>query len=208
MKINSIYLDLDGVLADFVDAVARAHDAQGAHDLYPHWVPGTYDTRIALGTYLRRDISDDGMWEPINLRKELYWKEMPAYPWRDLLFNFCEERFTRPATSRDGVSWRPPVYILTSPSRHHSSSSGKVLWLQSWKGEGFRQYVLAPRKWHLSRPGALLIDDDPKNCEEWERRGGKAILFPRIWNTRHDRHERPIETVLPEILGLEYELVD
>lgn len=177
MKIEAIYVDMDGVLCDFVSAAFEVHgkDPVEMMKIYP---PGEYG---ALYTLCAQD--EESFWAAINKHKgDWYrffdvggshmWEHMvKAYPWADLLWNLCEER--------------ADTWVLSAPARDAGSSYGKVKWLQAWKGEKFRRYVLAPKKYHLGRPGALLIDDDPENVRKWNERGGSGILFPRLWNDRY-----------------------
>ena len=197
--IHAIYVDLDGVLGDFVSAAMIAHKKEPVATM-KEWPPGDYDALPKLC-----GVPDDAeFWQGINDYKpswagsstpngsSLWEHEVKLYPWAELLWNLCEER---------AATW-----VMTSPSRSPGSSYGKVAWLQKWKGEAFRKYVIAPAKHHLARPGALLIDDDPKNVKKWRERG-EAILFPRLWNERHERADRPMETVIPELLALAFEKV-
>jgi len=41
----------------------------------------------------------------------------------------------------------------------------------------------------------LLIDDNAKNCEKWEKAGGKAVLVPRPWNYAWQQAGGVMETV-------------
>lgn len=196
MSITAIYVDLDGVLADFVSSALEAHDQDPSEKLR-EWPPGEYD---AISKLCGVD-SEEEFWAGVNNFKPSWqgnggvpgaclWQNLKPYPWADLLWNLCEER--------------APTWVMTSPARSPGSAFGKIEWLQKWKGDAFRRYVIAPNKAHLGKPGALLIDDDPKNVKKWIAQGGQAILFPRLWNDRHERHDRPMETILPELLELEY----
>lgn len=193
--INSIYLDLDGVLADFVSSALEAHKKDVAA-AFQEWPPGEYNALPKLCGVE----SEEEFWAGVNEYKPHWekhgtpgahlWQNLKVYPWADLLWNLCEER--------------SPTWVMTSPARSAGSAFGKIEWLQKWKGEKFRRYVIAPNKAHLGKPGALLIDDDPNNVKKWIAQGGHAILFPRLWNERHERHDRPMETILPELLALTF----
>lgn len=199
--IDAIYVDLDGVLGDFVSAAFLAHKKDPIV-MYKAWTPGDYEALPKLC-----EVDEKGFWDGINdYRPEwmrnggsssggtpgawIWENEVKAYPWADLLWNMCEER--------------AETWVMTSPARSAGSAYGKVKWLQAWKGEAFRKYVIAPNKAHLSRKGALLIDDDPKNVAKWAERGGETIQFPRLWNPRFERADRPMETVIPELLKYEF----
>ena len=174
MKIDTVYLDMDGVLADFVGSSIRALGHAPA-EVMPRMLEhkGDYD-----GMYSALDMDEDEFWERLDALEggtvpgSLVWEKMDPYPWRDMILKLCREV--------------APTWILTSPSRNAGSSYGKIVWLQTWLGARFRDYILSPRKWHVARPGTLLVDDSDRNVDKWRRKGGEAILFPRIWNSRHD----------------------
>lgn len=188
-EVSAIYLDLDGVLADFVSAALKAHGKDPAAAMEA-WPCGEYDAMFGVV-----GVDEDAFWDRINAwppwpnaapEGSHFWeKEIQAYPWADGLWDLCE-----------GLA---PTWVLTAPSRHAGSSYGKVKWLQKWRGERFRNYVMAPRKWHLARPGALLVDDDPKNVGKWIEGGGDAVLFPRPWNGCHALSGEAMEVAAREI---------
>lgn len=75
------------------------------------------------------------------------------------------------------------VYIATSPTKCHHAASGKVAWIKKYLPEWcHRQYVITPRKWKLSAPGRLLVDDMPHNIEKWASHGGDGCLVKKPWN--------------------------
>jgi hypothetical protein len=76
------------------------------------------------------------------------------------------------------------VCILTKPTRCPESLSGKFDWITSkmphWLHE---QYLIGWPKAMCSHPDAVLIDDSDTNVINWRKKGGKAILVPRPWNS-------------------------
>lgn len=195
MKIEAIYLDMDGVLADFVTSSILAL-GRTPEEVLPRVKPGDYN-----GIYDALGMSESEFWKRIDALGggrapgSLLWENMTPYPWRDKVLAACRKI--------------APTWILTAPSRNPGSSFGKVAWLQEWLGASFRDYVLAPRKWHLARPGALLIDDHDENVSKWRERGGEAILFPRLWNSGHACAEYCVDSVfgkLDDLMEDEYQL--
>lgn len=184
-RVEAIYLDMDGVLADFVRS-AICSLARDPEEVMARIVPGDYD-----GIYQALQMTEDEFWWKMDATPggaapgSHLWEHMVPYPWRDRLYSICKKA--------------APTWILTSPSRSAGSSYGKVRWLQRWLGESFRNYVLTPRKWHLARPGTLLIDDSGRNVEKWREAGGAAILFPRIWNEDHALADLPMAQVEREL---------
>lgn len=171
---DTIYLDMDGVLADFISSALSVH-GRDPEEVLRSWPPGKYDVVQVLGMSEQkfwREIDAHGGPMSVSTPGQPFWKDLKPYPWRDAIWDLCG-RYA-------------PTCILTSPSKNSGSVAGKVRWLQDWMGYDFRDYILAPRKWRVSRPGAVLIDDQDRNCQKWEKAGGTAIVFPRPWNSRHE----------------------
>ena len=181
--IKRIYLDMDGVIADFVDAAAQLWGKRAEHLIWPQ---GEWSIHVPLGL---ENVGE--MWKKVDRAGVGFWSSLAPYPWRDKLWRLCE-------SVADTV-------ICTSPSNRAESSAGKVCWLQNWKGQSFRSYILIPkRKYLLSFPGTVLIDDNEKNIEEFEMKGegGKGILFPRPWNRLHAEAGSPIKYVAKRLTKL------
>jgi len=188
-KITRIFLDLDGVLADWATAAILLH-GRDPDAVLGSWPAGTYDLADVLG------ISDNEMWRPINDAGASFWAELKPLPWYGDLLSLCMH--TAPTT------------ILTSPSKDPSAAAGKTRWLQAVFGSGFRDYLIGPAKVACAYPGAVLIDDADKNCESFVasaqgiRTGGAAVVFPQRWNSKHElvsRIERngPLGYVLEQL---------
>jgi len=168
------FIDVDGVLADFAGAAAKLHN----YDI-ERWPLGTYDMVDVLG------ISDDEFWAPIYCIGADFWENLETLPW-----------------AMDLVGALPRFTLLTSPSGHPTEAHGKMAWIRRVFGSGFRDYMIGPNKHLCARhPGAVIVDDFPKNCERFVAAGGRAVLFPQRWNHRHEHHRNPLAVVLPEVLS-------
>jgi len=164
--IEVILLDMDDVMADFVPSAARLF-GKDPEEVMARWRPGHYDIEEALG------ITTENLWGAIDSAGEEYWATMPETPWARRLYA--------------ELQGRAPVVFLSSPSRHPSSLSGKIRWLQAFTGNPqFREFLLGPRKDLCANPRALLIDDDERNIKAFWEKGGNAILFPRKWNSEYE----------------------
>lgn len=195
--IERIYLDLDGVLADFVTPTCQVHGKDPV-EILKTWPRGIWDMPKALGLE-----NDDALWAPLDAFT-LYgrtwthapgadhWARFEPYKWAGYLWNLCEDR--------------AKTTILTSPSRHPGSAFGKVHWMRAWRGDTFRNYALVPRKAQFGKPGSLLIDDNAEACAGWKNNGGSSILFPQVWNANHAIADegRAFEFVVAELLKMEF----
>lgn len=162
---NLIYLDLDGVCTNFIKSCIEANKLD-------------YDNTIAIwkrdylgvfSAFKVFNIDNNTFWRNIESSGEQFWTEMEPYPWFHELYNRLSEH--------------GKVYFLTSPSQCPSSLSGKLKWLQSQFDRSFKDYIITPNKELLANENSILIDDFPKNIEDFINAGGNGILFPQFWNS-------------------------
>jgi len=172
-----IFVDLDGVLCDWVGGVL---DLFGKNISTFDWPRGEYRVWKALGLK-----NEDELWEPIDRHGSTFWATLDPYPWRDDLWEAAEAIGN--------------ACILSSPSYDPGSASGKTEWLQEWKGERFRKYALTPAKTMFAGPDSVLIDDSDEKIKAFARAGGRGILFPREWNSAYELAADPIKVVLREL---------
>lgn len=161
-----IYVDMDGVLADFCTAALKVHESPFDYRTYP--VPGQYSMEKIL------NISASEFWSKIDEGGEAFWANLPEFPWTEELIDLLNRNY------RD--NWM----ILSSPSINPKCMSGKMKWLQRLLGKQFRQFMFTPAKYKrllAETPGAILIDDSDLNCDQFIKDGGDAIKFPQVWNT-------------------------
>lgn len=198
MKLQTCYLDLDGVCADFHLEAVRAHlrigrrfpilNHHGApidltHDqLYSVWPRGTSCHKFCV-TELPDELPSywdpimDGFWQPIRT-DPFFWSNMQPYRWTHdlikMLLQYCEE-----------------VAFVTSPDSHRNSHGGKFDWLVRNKLQHI-EYITAHKKYRLAHPRDILIDDHGPHitkwldqCEHRHREQGHALLFPQPWNSNY-----------------------
>jgi len=187
MTMKTILLDVDGVLANWMKSACRAigedySAIMGRFDEVDFDSRGEHWGIEALG-----DIDPGELWDAIHAEGRSFWAELEPYPWAIELYEACRAE--------------APTYILTSPSRHHSSPAGKVEWMDRHLGGGepFRDFLIGSPKELCARPGSLLIDDRPRNCDRFRRAGGSAILFPTPWNHHCEHASDPLAFVMPRI---------
>lgn len=174
MRIDTIYLDLDDVCNTFTPYLLnRMGCAIEPHDYGGY--PGKLDIVPAANLLgLVRNWTRKSFWEAVG--REM-WVQAPVSNEFHWLLKTC-----RHYVGHD-------IYVATSPTKDPDCLAGKLEWIHEHMPKWMhRQYFITPRKWMLGRPGALLVDDNEKNCRKFEERGGLAIRFPRPWNTAA-RHE-------------------
>ena len=165
-----VFFDLDGVLADF---------SAGVCQLFQHAPPDQND----LGKELPEIIGCDNgqIWTRIEQKGRLFWENLPATVWANDLI--------------DVVSDIGDIILISTPSFSPSSASGKQAWIQKKFGRRFRDFIITPRKELLAAPNRILIDDLLKNCELFEKAGGKSILFPTYQNGELTAGIDPVEII-------------
>ena len=161
-QINRIFLDLDGVLADWLSPAVRAH-GRDPDEVLAAWPASTYDLAKVLG------VSTNALWKPIHAQGAAFWEQLEPYPWVHDMVRGCQEF--------------APTTILTSPSLDPMAAAGKVAWMQRVLGRDFRDFLIGPDKPSCARPGAVLIDDRDSGCEDFIAAGGNAVVFPQPWNS-------------------------
>jgi 5'(3')-deoxyribonucleotidase len=146
---TTIYLDMDGVVADFDSYARKILNTDKTTHSWPHesW------KKIASNPRLYRDLN----------------KTSEA----DKLVNFCQQIVS------DNQDWNLLFLTAVPKDDDMPwAYYDKILWVQKYYPTipvmfGPHSYD----KWKHCRPGDILIDDRPSNYEDWITKGqGKAIL--------------------------------
>lgn len=162
-KEHIVYLDCDGVFADFVTGMLKALNIPyGGTKEWPFgqcfdFFPQIDITWEKAGTYC-----DHSFWANLSWMED--GKEILAQIWK---------RF-RPTETM----------LLTKPMGNDGSYSGKAQWVEQHIPELHHRIIPTHiEKFEFAFDfNCLLIDDNEKNCEDFYRSGGAAILVPRPWN--------------------------
>lgn len=183
MKINHIFIDLDGVLADLIGAacgIFGRYDLQHGHTAWP---AGEYSIAKVL------NVTTDRLWAAVNRQGVEWWAHLEVLPHADALLALLN------STGLESS-------ILTAPSVSDYEWTGKALWVAR-HSIGFRDRLhMTPRKELLAGPDRLLIDDSDENCKRFREAGGQAIVYPQPWNTAHLYAGRPLPSVKRQLVNL------
>lgn len=173
-------LDLDGVLADFVSAVCRAHfrknpflrkENHGKYFMHELW-----------------NISENDFWKPLCGLD--FWANVPMMPDAHEILKVVEDFF--------GID---NICILTSPSADPLSASGKLAWIQKHLPDYRRRFLIGPRKEFCAGPRRVLLDDWEKNTDAFNKAGGIGFIVPRRWNRMYFCCDKPVAPQLEIDLG-------
>ena len=162
MKIKTIFLDMDGVITDFVGGVCRA---LGKAYPYPD------ETRDYTFWHTWPDISTKDVSAICNQEfwHNLEWMSDGRDTLRSIMDTLGLEK----------------IYLFTQPMPNLESSTGKMMWINDNLPIYLSRTIIitldVPKSF-LARPDALLIDDKDENIEEFRAVKGNGILVPRPWN--------------------------
>jgi 5'(3')-deoxyribonucleotidase len=165
---QTLYLDMDGVLADF-DSVAeqffKNHPRDPASDQWPK-----------------------AIWDQLTQVPNLY-RNLPLMPRARELYQVANQFATE-------LNWR--VAILTAIPKGNDvpdAFQDKVDWAQE-HFPNLRVYFgpYSKDKHHHARPGDILVDDRKSNCEEWTQAGGTAVrVLPNAYEEAIDKLKELLE---------------
>lgn len=153
-----IMLDVDDVLVDLRGAVWKRLGKRALEIPESLWHSAKLFDILNLDHTEFWQITDDDSYE--------FWASIPDLPWASELYATCKSI--------------APTVLLTCPTDGPHCSHGKHQWIKNKFNT--RDFLIGPAKWACAGPSTLLIDDKDKNCTEFERRGGRSIVFPRSWN--------------------------
>jgi len=170
---KAIYLDMDGVLVDFVGGcldlfgVAGTElDGKPIYDCVNGWDMMPKVISRALG----KEVSDAEFWQIVGQAGEYFWANLDWTPKGKEILQLCEHY--------------APVVLMSAPTNHPSSAAGKMRWIKTnaptiWKT---RRWALTAVKHHFAHPGAILVDDGTHNHRDFKLHGGDCYLVPAPWN--------------------------
>lgn len=163
-----VFLDMDGVLCDFIEGIHRALGLDYDINAYPYEL-GKWDNLSDIG----------GLNLPFKVIDSLCTSDF----WADLTWHDDGHDILCLVLDRFDAD---EVCLLTSPMPNSGSATGKVRWIEKNLPAFKRQFIIAPvSKGLLAEPGRILIDDRDKNIREWREAGGIGVSVPRPWNKLH-----------------------
>lgn len=175
MKITQCFLDMDGVLADFLGSVARLHGRQLPYDRPES--RGVWNTEKLWG------ITAEEFWAPCD--GPTFWDDLEKTEEADKLVSAVCQQF-----GEDNVAF------LTAPSQSPHCVPGKRRWIERYYPRLKKNIIYGSAKKFLAAPNRLLIDDRDENVDNYISAGGPAILMPRMWNRRWERAHESLDVVL------------
>ena len=169
-RLKTIYLDMDGVLVDFVGGVLAHHNID----------PKEQANIKSWDFFQQFGIDEQKFWDTTAAYSG-FWRNLDPYPYAQDVMDYCR-------------MYAEEVKLCTSCGCP-AAASGKNGWAKTFLGIESKDVIHIVDKWRLAyMPGTILIDDSEINLAHWHNactaanRGLYAwsILFPQPWNTsRH-----------------------
>lgn len=181
---SRVYVDSDGVLANFNKAFAPAFGLEYPTKtvLYHDWPMQASNTASASEFYR------------ICERHPTLWESAEPYPWTSAIIQVLDLK-------------DPEWMILTSATHDPECWSGKVKWFTHHLTESSlnKLVMVSGRKWRIASKGDILIDDRYENVEGWREAGGVAYHWidytEDLTELARDQIDR-LSSFLDEQLGL------
>ena len=165
-----VFLDMDGVLVDFVGGLQRAlglpYDAakypykHGNYEMFPEAVAAT-NGRHTMDSLIKEC-------HTIRFWEDLKWERRGS----DVL-EIVE-------------SYSDQVYLTSYPMKDPVAWLGKLRWIERCLPQYMNKVILMTvHKRLLANPNAILLDDRDDNVDQFCAAGGHGWLIPQPWNTQH-----------------------
>lgn len=180
-----LFLDMDGVLADFNKATHKAHGRPDSYSEGSPFFPGSlgrFDIEKIWG------ISAKEFWQALD--GPTFWEDIEPMPDADDIVAMVVEKF-----GADNIC------VLTSPSLSPYCIPGKKTWMKA-NFPIFKNMLFGSCKQFLAYPGAVLIDDKDSNVEDFTSASGRGILLPRPWNSQYGFRNHTIVCLRHDLKGV------
>ena len=152
-KVEKIYFDMDGVLADFNLGVKEICDMEALDQNLKH----------------RSEEYDDEMWRRVKLAGHFY-DYLELLPGAKELFDYVYGKYGDKCEILSGIP-KPRRGIETA-------SEDKISWVRRLLSKDIKVNIVfrEEKPQYCYGKGCILIDDYKKNIREWEEMGGTGVL--------------------------------
>lgn len=155
-----VYLDLDGVIVDFLKKAVEVCK-----------LPLDY-TKIDKWSFWSGFMSDNEFWDAIS-KYDKFWEQLELYSYSQQLVSMLY-------TIKD-----IQLFFCTSPGPDYHSASGKIKFLRNNDFLQHNNFVITQHKYLLANRYSLLIDDGYHNFAAFTNHGGLALLWPHVCNANY-----------------------
>ena len=186
--INTIFLDMDGVLVNFLGGLHKSLRVPYSYENYSY-EKGKWNMLTDIKGF-------DGIpatFEQCNdCCTTSFWQHLE---WMHDGHDILRAIFNRFDANQ--------IYLLTTPMPNLESASGKMMWINDNLPVYLKRTIITQAsKSFLARPDALLIDDKNENIEEFVAAGGQGLLVPRHWNRGYKQADNAANVVRESLENL------
>jgi len=172
----TIFLDLDGVLADFIGGLGRYLKFRDGWEQ-----PTRKGESIAeIFEVAARDVDNVLM----RYATAEFWESLDPLPWARMLVSRLRLNYSIYLASSAG---RPDRGLDSYFSR---ACAGKGSWVSGHFPELRDGLLIVQDKRVLAGPQTVLIDDRESVVAPFREAGGRAVLFPAPWNAEYRTYYR------------------
>jgi hypothetical protein len=177
MSDKLLLCDMDGIVANFVGGIERAH---GYGDLYEQDPSRRGDAAWDNAQYMD-GITMEEYWEPATYD---FWRNLDKMPDADKIIGVIDDTI--------GIEH---CCFITSPCLTTGCYEGK----RDWVREHYPSIPILfstsapgglPPKYFAASPDRFLIDDHTPNIDGWRNAGGVGYLYPRPWNRHYELFDK------------------
>lgn len=168
----AVYVDMDGVLANFNKATCRLFGLTypTRSRLWHTWLQD--ESGVSLERWFSTMAADPGVWDRIE-----------PFPWTPKLVQCLD-------------IYAPDWKILSATTQDPRCWSAKAAWVikQLFPVASLHRLILVGgRKYELAQRGDVLVDDHSENVEQWRVRGGEAFKWTEWTDDMPEEADRQIE---------------
>ena len=173
------FLDIDGLLADFVQGCCSLH----FKEIPDPWPSLCYRLDEAL------DIEPIDFWKNID---EDFWATLPVHDEAYKIID-CVLRQTKGNYGRITLLTSLPSVVDNNKEHDPPAAAGKVRWLNL--NFPVFKYSLTTCKSDHAHANAILIDDSDTEIRKFRSNGGEGVLVPRPWNSLRSKRKDSVAWV-------------
>jgi len=165
MNYSRIWIDVDGVLADFVGRLLQNYNAKNGTDYNPNAVTNWQFSKVLKGEDWKNYMDPD------------FWTGLKPYPWAQKLVRLVDSTNILYA------------FLTSLPNGTGLSVEGRRTWLNVHLDHNHerlytpgQRLVEASKKELVVRAGDLVIEDSPDNARILRAIGADVLLLAQPWN--------------------------
>lgn len=193
--IKTVFLDMDGVMVDFLGGLHRALDVPYDVRDYPY-EKGKWNMLCDIRQGFEQIPSTFEQCN--NACTSDFWANLEWMLDGNEIFQMVWEKFDP-----------ENIYLLTTCMPNPGSAPGKLRWLNKHISSFVPRAIILGSgvpKGSFAKPDTLLIDDKDENVEEFAAAGGYGILVNRLWNKGYERADHTVEDLEIDLLDIVHDV--